>query len=99
MDLAEGKSLESYIETKCNEGFIFTDVEIKDLMKQILESVQYLHKNGIVHRDIKPDNFIVTTDNQIKLIDFNISRKYDPSVEKMMTKTGIPKFNAPEIYS
>ena len=57
-----------------------------------------MHEKSIVHRDIKPDNFIITKENQLKLIDFNVARKWNPQVEKMMTKTGTDLFKAPELF-
>jgi len=56
-------------------------------MKQVLDSIHYLHSKSIVHRDIKPSNFMVTEDYKVMLIDFNVSRKYE-SAEQLMTKTG-----------
>lgn len=41
---------------------------------QILQTLKYLHENKIWHRDIKPDNILITEDNNIKLCDFGISR-------------------------
>ena len=54
MEYVEGETLEETVATKR-----FTDLEVKEFMRQILECVKYLHDNNIVHRDIKPDNFIV----------------------------------------
>lgn len=40
------------------------------IIKQVIEAVQYLHKNGIVHRDLKPENIIIDESGMIKICDF-----------------------------
>ena len=61
--------------------------------------MKYIHAKFIVHRDIKPENLIIDKNNQIYLIDFNVSRKFDGQSAKLMTKTGTPEFQAPEMLS
>ena len=59
-----------------------------------------MHKSGVCHRDIKPDNIIYNpVTEKIKLIDFNIAKRggIDASSIKMMTKTGTPVYKAPEM--
>jgi len=51
----------------------------------------------IVHRDIKPENILVDSNYQIKLIDFNVSRKFN--FGRLLTVTGTPEYNAPEIIN
>ena len=56
-----------------------TESDTKNLMKQILTGFNILHKNGILHRDIKPDNFVMGLDelsNNVYLIDFGLAKKY-----------------------
>ncbi|KAH0785658.1 cyclin-dependent kinase 3 [Histomonas meleagridis] len=47
---------------------------VKSYMKQILEAVDYIHSKGIIHRDLKTSNILVNSKNEIKIIDFGVSR-------------------------
>jgi serine/threonine protein kinase len=64
-----------------------------------------LHKLGIAHRDIKPQNILINGKFEVKLIDFNISKKGKDSensskfTKRFMTQVSSPLFAAPEIYS
>lgn len=58
---------------------------IKCLMKQILEGLGYLHKNWIMHRDLKPGNMVITDGGVVKLIDFN-SAKIFGSPKHLLSK-------------
>lgn len=49
---------------------------IKAFMEMILEGVGFLHANWILHRDIKPDNFLVTNDSILKIMDLGLSKAY-----------------------
>ena len=48
----------------------------KDLAKQMFESLDYLHKRGVLHRDIKAANILVSSDGVLKLADFGLARFY-----------------------
>eukprot|EP00356_Strombidium_inclinatum_P017140 CAMPEP_0170487024 /NCGR_PEP_ID=MMETSP0208-20121228/5892_1 /TAXON_ID=197538 /ORGANISM="Strombidium inclinatum, Strain S3" /LENGTH=163 /DNA_ID=CAMNT_0010761133 /DNA_START=1940 /DNA_END=2431 /DNA_ORIENTATION=+ len=65
----------------------------------MLHAVDYLACQNVVHRDIKPENFIITPKQHVQLIDFNVSRRWNPQTEKLMTETGTKMFNAPEILN
>lgn len=49
---------------------------IKDLMHQLLSGLDYLHVNRLTHRDIKPQNVLITKDKQVKIADFGLARVY-----------------------
>ena len=57
-----------------------------------------MHQQGVTHRDIKPDNLLVTEDGNVFIIDFNVSRMRREKNCLMMTKTGCIVFSAPEIF-
>ncbi len=76
MEYLDGPTLKSYVKTK---GSISQD-EALDFIIQILDALDHTHSKGIVHRDIKPQNIIVTSDNTVKITDFGIAKLYDPHV-------------------
>ena len=73
-----------------------------DVMTQIISGVKYLHERNIIHRDIKPGNILVASENPllIKLTDFDVSMCLDPEVETslMTSNVGTLAFKAPEFF-
>lgn len=78
----------------------YTEDDAKELFIQIMEGVEYLHSMNIAHRDIKPQNLLVTKEKKVYIMDFNVSFKNNNMGQpfKMMTKTGTVTFSAPEIF-
>ena len=55
------------------------------ILSQVLEAVGYAHNKGIIHRDIKPSNILISSDDNVKVLDFGIAKILQ---EKGLTKTG-----------
>ena len=51
----------------------YSEDEIRKIIRQIVLGIDYLHNNGVIHRDIKPDNILFDDNNKIKITDFNVS--------------------------
>ncbi|KAJ2723883.1 hypothetical protein GGI07_002346 [Coemansia sp. Benny D115] len=64
---------------------------------QALLGLEYLHEHDIVHRDIKPDNLLLTKENILKIADFGESVLLDEHGDKVKGSTGTPAFMAPEL--
>ncbi|NWR74149.1 ST17A kinase, partial [Centropus unirufus] len=79
----------------------FKEKDVKRLMKQILEGVSFLHRNNVVHLDLKPQNILLTSKSplgDIKIVDFGLSRIMKSS-EELREIMGTPEYVAPEILS
>ena len=76
MEYINGQTIEDYVNDYPMDKFIPEPV-IKFLFKQMLMTIEYLHQEGVCHRDLKPDNLLLNQDTkQLKLMDFNIARRF-----------------------
>jgi calcium-dependent protein kinase len=81
------------------EDYHYTEAQCARLVKMMLSSVRYLHSKGIVHRDLKLENFLFSTkspNSDLKMIDFGLSKHFD--LGQVHTEmVGTPYTVAPEI--
>ena len=72
MEFCDGGALDSII-VDLAKGL--TEKQIAYVCRQMVDGLIFLHKNGIIHRDLKAGNFLLTGDGQVKLADFGVSAK------------------------
>ena len=93
MEFADGETLKNMISSK---GPIPEQRAIW-ILTQMLEAVGFAHKRGIIHRDIKPGNILLTKDDSVKILDFGIAKiLQDKGITKTGTKMGTIYYMSPE---
>jgi serine/threonine-protein kinase len=97
MDYIAGQNLEDIVKTR---GAL-TEQDALAWMRQILGAVKYLHANHIIHRDIKPQNIIITPDGRAVLVDFGIAKvmRLSGVTPPAIHGVGTPGFAPPEQYT
>ncbi|XP_038054426.1 NUAK family SNF1-like kinase 1 [Patiria miniata] len=93
MEHAAGGELYDYI----NDGKV-SATEAKRLFRQIVSAVHYLHKNNIVHRDLKLENVLLDADSTVKIADFGLSSTFGHN-RLLDTFCGSPLYASPEIIN
>lgn len=92
-ELLEGESLAQ----RLADGRKLGMGEIQKLLRPIAEALDYIHKNGLVHRDVKPGNIFCCSDGRVKLLDFGIARGIDlASITQTGQVMGTPRYMSPE---
>jgi ribose transport system substrate-binding protein len=81
MDFVEGEDLQEMLDKRGP----LPETKVLAWAGQVCDALEYLHRQNVIHRDIKPQNIIVTTAGQAMLVDFGISKVYDPQLQ---TTTG-----------
>jgi tRNA A-37 threonylcarbamoyl transferase component Bud32 len=90
------QSLHSYLKPKPSRRL--PEAEAKKIFKQIMEGLGYLHSMDIVHRDIKLENLLLDSKNNVKIIDFGFSIE-NPKDKTLNVFCGTPSYMAPELVT
>jgi formylglycine-generating enzyme required for sulfatase activity len=95
MEYVEGEDLATYLD---NRG-VFTETEALDIIGKIGEALEFIHKNGFLHRDIKPNNIILRQESKLPvLIDFGLAREFTLGKVQSMTNHRTEHFAPIEQY-
>jgi tetratricopeptide (TPR) repeat protein/predicted Ser/Thr protein kinase len=92
MEFVEGQALREVFKDR-----VLTMDEVLDIALQIGRGLHAAHKKDVVHRDIKPDNIMVTDDNMVKIMDFGLAKLRGATrVTKTATTVGTLQYMSPE---
>ena len=89
----EGETLAQRI--KRRHGLNVT--ESLHVMRQLLTGLDHLHRKGVIHRDVKPENILLDARNHLRLLDLGVSRVERLSEEQDSAPVGTPSYMAPEL--
>jgi len=97
MDFVEGESLADLIQREGAQP----EEQVVAWARQLLDALAYCHGQGVLHRDIKPQNIIVTPEGRAVLVDFGLVKLWDPQdpqTRTVMRGAGTPEYAPPEQY-
>jgi serine/threonine protein kinase len=97
MDFVEGQSLADLIAARGP----LPEAQVLDWARQLLDALAYCHSQGVIHRDIKPQNIIIRPDGRPVLVDFGLVKLWDPRdprTKTAMRGMGTPEYAPPEQY-
>ncbi|KAI1180590.1 Pkinase-domain-containing protein [Nemania sp. FL0916] len=97
MEYVAGGDLGKYIQ----EHGAIAEVHVQTIARQLVDALGYLHDNKITHRDVKPDNILISSTNPVvvKLTDFGLSKMIDTEQTFLKTFCGTLLYCAPEVYT
>jgi serine/threonine-protein kinase len=92
MELVEGESLDSVFSAERMPA----GKTALSILIQVAEALDYAHSQGVVHRDVKPANILISSDGRAKITDFGIARIASQTITKTGLTLGTPAYMSPE---
>lgn len=93
MEFVRGQSARDIL----NAEGVLAPAQVADVLMQTLSALDHAHRQGIVHRDVKPENIMITRDGIVKVTDFGLARAYaDAQITEAGMVTGTVQYLAPE---
>lgn len=100
MEYVQGDPLDHFVEKES-----LSQIQVLELFSKICTAVDYAHCRGVVHRDLKPDNILVTKEGRPKILDFGVAKVLSGEIAEAREKTmtgqwiGTPPYMSPEQVS
>jgi TonB family protein len=92
MEYLDGKALSTLLKGNTT----FTVQRISSIVSQVADAIDFAHKSGVVHRDVKPANIMLTDDGGVKVMDFGVARLDTSNLTVAGTVVGSVRYMAPE---
>jgi len=84
------------LEVYCRPDNLLRIDDVVKIIYRCAKALHYAHKRGVIHRDIKPGNIMLTTDNDVRIIDFGIAILKDADFSRIEGIAGSPSYMSPE---
>ncbi|XP_010212926.1 PREDICTED: myosin-IIIa [Tinamus guttatus] len=99
LELCNGGSVTDLVKGFLKRGERMNELIIAYILHEALMGLQHLHENKTIHRDIKGNNILLTTEGGVKLVDFGVSAQLTSTRLRRNTSVGTPFWMAPEVIA
>ncbi|KAH9524023.1 Myosin-IIIa [Bulinus truncatus] len=99
MELCKGGSVTDLARHLIRNSNPLEEVLIAHILAETLHVLVYLHSNNVIHRDVKGHNILLTSDGEIKMVDFGVSGHLESPTARKKTHVGTPYWMAPEVIA
>ncbi|KAL4217322.1 Myosin-IIIa [Mactra antiquata] len=99
MEMCSRGSVTDLAKSLVDRGQKLDEILLAHLLKETLKVLVFLHRNHVIHRDVKGHNILLTDKGCIKLIDFGVSGNIESTMGKKKTSVGTPYWMAPEVIA
>lgn len=96
LELVQGRSLQEMLKKQSFKEES-QHIKIVNITRSILDSLAYLASQGVMHRDLKPDNILIDKNEKPKIVDFGLATFIEVS-DYIFKKCGTPGYIAPEVF-
>lgn len=91
-ELLDGRTLKEIIQAKVALSW----AQIVDIVGQLADGLDHAHRQGVVHRDIKPGNLVVLDGPRLKIVDFSVAHHANDQLTRVGSVIGTPRYMSPE---
>ncbi|XP_004605551.2 myosin-IIIa [Sorex araneus] len=99
LELCSGGSVTDLVKGFLKKGKRMSEPIIAYILREALQGLQHLHSNKTIHRDVKGNNILLTTEGGVKLVDFGVSAQLTSTWHCRNTSVGTPFWMAPEVIA
>lgn len=94
-EVATGGDLINYVRKRRS----LNEESAKSIFKQLIQGLRHCHSKGVLHRDIKLDNILLTVEGVVKICDFGVAKSNMVKGEILTEQCGTPAYMAPEVIN